>query len=112
MLSHLVAAYSGFCLATSTLLPSEAGSSLIAGFAITLGLVPCFTSVRCPTAWPRPSSFKRDYIYVHDCPDARTVLSQLPRWFEDYNEIHPHKALQLKSPREFIRSHPTAASPI
>jgi hypothetical protein len=23
------------------------------------------------------------------------VLAQLPGWFEDYNEIHPHKALQL-----------------
>ena len=55
---------------------------------------------------------KRDYVYVHDRPDARTVLSQLPQWFEDYNEIHPHKALQLKSPREFIRSHQPAACPV
>jgi hypothetical protein len=53
-------------------------------------------------------TFKRDYVYGHDGPDARTVLAQLPRWFEDYNEIHPHKALQLKSPREFIRSHQPA----
>jgi hypothetical protein len=30
-------------------------------------------------------------------------MSQLPRWFDDYNESHPHKALRLKSPREFIR---------
>ncbi len=44
------------------------------------------------------------YVYVHDRPDAQTVLSQLSAWFEDYNEVHPHKALQLKSPREFIRS--------
>jgi putative transposase len=49
-------------------------------------------------------TFKRDYVYVHDRPDAQTVLSQLPQWFEDYNEIHPHKGLRLKSPREFIRS--------
>jgi transposase InsO family protein len=56
-------------------------------------------------------TFKRDYVYVHDRPDARTVLSQLPAWFEDYNESHPHKTLQMKSPREFRRSHQTAACP-
>jgi putative transposase len=49
-------------------------------------------------------SFKRDYVYVHDRPDARTVLSQLSARFEDYNESHLHKGLQMKSPREFILS--------
>jgi putative transposase len=77
-------------------------------FAIRLGLVPCFTPVRSPQsngmAEAFVKTFKRDYVYVHDRPDARTVLAQLPRWFEDYNEIHPHKSLRLKSPREFIRS--------
>jgi putative transposase len=29
-------------------------------------------------------------------------LSQLSAWFEDYNESHPHKALRMKSPREFM----------
>jgi putative transposase len=77
-------------------------------FAIRLGLVPCFTPVRSPQsngmAEAFVKTFKRDYVYVHDRPDAQTVLSQLPQWFEDYNEIHPHKGLRLKSPREFIRS--------
>lgn len=77
-------------------------------FAIGLGLAPCFTPVRSPQsngmAEAFVKTFKRDYVYVHDRPDAQTVLSQLSRWFEDYNEIHPHKALRLKSPREFIRS--------
>lgn len=77
-------------------------------FAIRLGLMPCFTPVRSPQsngmAEAFVKTFKRDYVYIHDRPDAQTVLSQLPRWFEDYNEIHPHKALRLKSPREFIRS--------
>ena len=77
-------------------------------FAIRLGLNPCFTPVRSPQsngmAEAFVKTFKRDYAYVHDRPDAQTVLSQLPRWFEDYNEVHPHKALRLKSPREFIRS--------
>lgn len=77
-------------------------------FAVGLGLAPCFTPVRSPQsngmAEAFVKTFKRDYVYVHDRPDAQTVLAQLPRWFEDYNEVHPHKALQLKSPREFIRS--------
>ena len=77
-------------------------------FAIGLGLAPCFTPVRSPQsngmAEAFVKTFKRDYVYIHDRPDAQTVLSQLPRWFEDYNEIHPHKALRLKAPREFIRS--------
>lgn len=85
-------------------------------FAMRLGLVPCFTPVRSPQsngmAEAFVKTFKRDYVYVHDRPDARTVLSQLPKWFEDYNEIHPHKALRLKSPREFIRSHQPAACPV
>jgi Integrase core domain len=49
-------------------------------------------------------TFKRDYAYVQDRPDAQSVLSQLPLWFDDYNEVHPHKALRLKSRRECIRS--------
>jgi len=77
-------------------------------FADRLGLVPCFTPVRGPQSNGMSEAFvktfKRDYVYVHDRPDAQTVLSQLARRFEDYNEVHPHKALQLKSPREFIRS--------
>jgi putative transposase len=84
-------------------------------FAIRLGLVPCFTPVRSPQSNGMSEAFvktfKRDYVYVHDRPDARTVLAQLSRWFEDYNEIHPHKSLRLKSPREFIRSFQPATCP-
>ena len=74
-----------------------------------LSLVPCFTPVRSPrfngTAEAFAKTFKRDYVYVHDRPGAQTVLSHLPNWFEDYNEIHPHKVLKIKLPREAIRSH-------
>jgi hypothetical protein len=49
-------------------------------------------------------TFKRDYVYVHDRPDAKTIMAQLDQWFEDYNEYHPHKGLKMKSPRQFIRS--------
>lgn len=48
-------------------------------------------------------TFKRDYVYVHDRPDARTVMSQLHDWFEDYNNHHPHKGLKMDSPRMFLR---------
>jgi putative transposase len=85
-------------------------------FAIRLGFVPCFTPVRSPQSNGMAESFvktfKRDYVYVHDRPDAQTVLSQLSAWFEDYNESHPHKALRMKSPREFMRSYQPAACPV
>ncbi|MEW5775123.1 MAG: IS630 family transposase [Thermodesulfobacteriota bacterium] len=57
-------------------------------------------------------TFKRDYVYVQDRPDARTVLGQPADWFEDYNERHPHKGLRMKAPREFIRSLATAECPV
>jgi transposase InsO family protein len=33
-----------------------------------------------------------------------TIFRQLPRWVAHYNEVHPHKALGYRSPREFIRA--------
>ncbi|MCA3638320.1 MAG: transposase, partial [Methylobacterium sp.] len=47
-------------------------------------------------------TFKRDYVRVSPRPDARTVIAQLPRWFDHYNTVHPHSALGYRSPREFI----------
>ena len=49
-------------------------------------------------------TFKRDYVYLADLPDAETVLGQLGAWFEDYNEYHPHKGLNMLSPKEFRRA--------
>ena len=48
-------------------------------------------------------TFKRDYVWFGDLKDAKTVLSQLSGWMEDYNERAPHKALKMLSPREFIK---------
>jgi hypothetical protein len=31
---------------------------------------------------------------------SAAVIAQLPGWFVDYNEIHPHKGLGLRSLRE------------
>jgi len=28
----------------------------------------------------------------------------LPAWFSHYNEVHPHRALGYRSPRQFIRA--------
>jgi transposase InsO family protein len=40
-------------------------------------------------------------------PDAAAVLRQIARWFDDYNESHPHSGLGMISPREFIRAQAT-----
>jgi transposase InsO family protein len=49
-------------------------------------------------------TFKRDYVYVNDVASARDVLLALPAWFADYNENHPHKGLNMLSPRQFRRA--------
>jgi putative transposase len=48
-------------------------------------------------------TFKRDYVWGGNLQDAQTVMAQLPHWFEDYNECAPHKGLEMRSPREFLR---------
>ena len=77
-------------------------------FAGQLGLVCCTTPVSSPEsngmAEAFIKTFKRDYVDIHHRPDAQTVMAQLPHWFDDYNEVHPHKGLNMLSPREFIRS--------
>lgn len=77
-------------------------------FAKIMGLRPCRTPVRSPQSNGMAEAFvktlKRDYVAVQGAPDALTVLLSLPKWFEHYNEVHPHKALRYQSPREFRRS--------
>ena len=48
-------------------------------------------------------TFKRDYVWLGDLSSAARVLEQLDAWFEDYNENAPHKALRMKSPRQYRR---------
>ncbi len=80
-------------------------------FAGALGLVPCFTPVRSPesngVAEAFVKTFKRDYVRVNPLPDATTVLQQIARWFDDYNQNHPHSGLGMRSPTEFIRAQAT-----
>jgi transposase InsO family protein len=49
-------------------------------------------------------TLKRDYAARMDRRDAPTVRHQLDAAFEHYNEIHPHSALKMLSPR-LLRRH-------
>ena len=75
-------------------------------FAHALGFQICTTPIRSPQsngmAEAFVKTFKRDYVYLNDVPDAKTVLNALPLWIEDYNCNHPHSGLKMKSPREFL----------
>ena len=70
-----------------------------------IGLVPRTTPIESPQsngmAEAFVKTFKRDYARVHPRTDAATVLAQLHSWFEHYNAVHPHKALNYRSPRQF-----------
>ena len=91
---------------------TDNGSCYIAGptrrFARDIGLEPLTTPVQSPQsngmAEAFVRTFKRDYVAVNPTPDAKTVMAQLPFWFDHYNNLHPHKALGYQSPREFISS--------
>lgn len=75
------------------------------GFAESIGLSPCFTPPYSPQsngmAESFVKSFKRDYVYVNELPDANAVITQLASWFHDYNHLRPHKALKMMSPVEY-----------
>ena len=89
---------------------TDNGSCYIAGptrrFARDIGLEPLTTPVQSPQsngmAEAFVRTFKRDYVSVNPIPDAKTVMLALPEWFDHYNELHPHRALGYRSPREFI----------
>jgi putative transposase len=75
-------------------------------FARDIGLAPRTTPLESPQSNGMAEAFvrtlKRDYIRISPRPDAASVLRQLPRWLAHYNEVHPHRALRYRSPREFI----------
>lgn len=92
---------------------SDNGPPYTAGFTRAFGRVHGLEVCTTPAYSPESNgmaeafvkTFKRDYVYVGDVSDAPTVLAQLPAWFRDYNENHPHKGLKMLSPRQFRRSH-------
>jgi putative transposase len=65
--------------------------------AVALNLEPCFTPVESPEsngiAEAFMKTFKRDYVRVNPIPDARTALTHIDHWMEDYNSEHPHSRL-------------------
>lgn len=75
-------------------------------FAKDVGLLPRTTPLESPQSNGMAEAFvrtlKRDDVRVSPLPDAETVLRQLPGWLQHYNEVHPHRALRYRSPREFI----------
>jgi putative transposase len=84
--------------------------------AAALNLEPCFTPVESPEsngmAEAFVKTFKRDYVRINPLPDARTALSRIDHWMEDYNFEHPHSRLGYRSPREYIASLQQAACPV
>ena len=72
-----------------------------------LGLTPIHTPVCSPQSNGMAESFvntfKRDYVSQMDRSTAAIVLAQLPNAFTHFNEVHPHSALKLKSPRMYRR---------
>lgn len=77
-------------------------------FASSLGLLVCTTPPYSPESNGMAEAFvktlRRDYVYLSRLDDGATVLQQLPHWIEDYNEVHPHKGLRMRSPREYLRA--------
>ena len=73
-----------------------------------VGLLVCTTPAYSPESNGMAESFvktfKRDYVYVNELHDAASVMRQLAGWFEDYNEVHPHKGLRMQSPRQYRRA--------
>ena len=65
--------------------------------AAALNHEPCFTPVESPEsngmAEAFVKTFKRDYVRINPLPDARTALSRIDHWMEDYNSEHPHSRL-------------------
>jgi putative transposase len=94
---------------------TDNGSCYVAGptrsFARELGLEPRTTPLESPQSNGMAEAFvrtiKRDYARVSSCPDARSVMAALPDWFAHYNQLHPHRALGYRSPREVIAARQT-----
>ena len=77
-------------------------------FAVALNLKPSFTPVKCPLSNGISEAFvktlKRNYIKIVNFPNAKSALRQINGWLDDYNEIYPHSALNMNSPRMFRRA--------
>jgi transposase InsO family protein len=90
-------------------------SSTTRKFGKKCGLLMCNSPAYSPESNGMAEAFvktiKRDYIYLNDVSTAQAVLAQLPKFFEDYNEIAPHKGLNMLSPRMFRAALSSSAEP-
>lgn len=80
-----------------------------------LGLLPVTTPKASPESNGMSEAFvntvRRDYVGAAELWSAESVIRQLDGFFRDYNEVAPHSALGMKSPREFRRQQALSASP-
>ena len=89
---------------------TDNGSCYVSGetrrFAREIGFEPLTTPVENPQSNGMAEAFVRtikcDYVRVNPTPGAKTVMRSLPKWFDHHNQLHPHRALGYRSPREFI----------
>lgn len=99
---------------------TDNGSNYIAKgtrkFARDIGLIPLTTAICSPQSNGMAESFvktfKRDYVTRMDRSNALAVIEQLPAAFEHYNEVHPHSALKMLSPRMFRRKCDQLSAPV
>jgi transposase InsO family protein len=74
-------------------------------FASSLGFLVCTTPPYCPEsngmAEAFVKSFKRDYVYLNDRHTGAEVIAKIPAWLADYNQVRPHKGLNMLSPSEY-----------
>lgn len=72
-----------------------------------LGVKQCYTAAYSPSSNGMAESFvgtiKRDYVYMNDCFNPDQVIKMLQEWFDDYNNVAPHSALDMLSPREYLQ---------
>lgn len=70
-----------------------------------LGFEVCNTPIRSPESNGIAESFfktfKRDYVYQHECESFEDVGRKIGGWVEDYNTKAPHSALGMMSPSKF-----------
>jgi hypothetical protein len=59
----------------------------------------------------RGNHCRHDYVESANLGSAASVIEQTQAWFDDYNEVAPHSALGMKSPREHRAEQTLSASP-
>jgi transposase InsO family protein len=72
----------------------------------------CATPVYSPESNGMAEAFmktlRRDYAHLNRLATGLDVPSQLSRRMEDYNEMHPHRGLRMRSPRRYRKAIPLA----